>query len=187
MDSKRQPQRHLVAMLVATVTVIAAGLVQAKDFRLTSPDVTEGQPIVAAQYANSFGCTGANARPVLKWSGAPAGTKSFAVTLYDKDAPTGSGFWHWVVTDIPASATGIAANAIPAAAMQGNNDAGQPDYLGPCPPVGREHAYVYTVHALDTAALDAPDGATAALAGFFIYQHSLDKATLLVIAGPRDK
>jgi Raf kinase inhibitor-like YbhB/YbcL family protein len=107
------------------------------------------------------------------------------VTFYDQDAPTGSGFWHWIVTDIPASVTSISPTTIPAGAVSGINDAGVTDFIGPCPPVGRTHTYQYTVHALDTDALGAPTGASGALTGFFLYQHTLEKATLDIIAGPR--
>ncbi|MFN3228073.1 YbhB/YbcL family Raf kinase inhibitor-like protein [Rhodobacteraceae bacterium CCMM004] len=155
------------------------------DFELSSPDVTDGAAISAAQFANSFGCEGDNAGPTLNWSGAPEGTRGYAVTFYDKDAPTGSGFWHWVVTDIPASATSISPNSIPDGAVQGINDAGITGFIGPCPPIGRTHTYQYTVHALDTDTLGAPEGASGALTGFFLFQHTLETATLNVIAGPR--
>ncbi|MGB0910333.1 MAG: YbhB/YbcL family Raf kinase inhibitor-like protein [Nitrospirales bacterium] len=181
---KQYSQRVLVTTMVVVATAIASA--QAGDFRLTSPDVIEGQPITAAQYSNVFGCNGANARPTLEWSGAPEGTKSYAVTFYDQDAPTGSGFWHWVLTDISATANGIAADADPVGSIEGNTDVGQPGYLGPCPPIGRKHKYVYTVHALDVNTLGVPEGATAALTGFYIFQHRLGKATLSTIAGPRD-
>lgn len=172
----------------ATATALAAmgaTTTLASDFSLTSPDVTAGESISDAQYANTFGCTGDNARPVLSWSGAPEGAKSFAVTFYDKDAPTGSGFWHWVITDIPATTTRLDAQGVPEGAKVGMNDAGVKQFVGPCPPVGRQHTYEYTVYALDTDTLGAPDNATGALTGFFLWQHTLSKATLDVIAGPR--
>ncbi|MDH5749009.1 MAG: YbhB/YbcL family Raf kinase inhibitor-like protein [Rhodospirillales bacterium] len=158
-----------------------------KEFSLTSPTLKENSPISSTQYLNDFGCTGANERPVLKWNGAPEATKSFAVTFYDKDAPTGSGFWHWVVYDIPAGTTELPADSLPEGTVEGNTDFGVPGYAGPCPPVGRKHNYTFTVHALDVDKLDAPENATAALAGFFIYQHTLAKATFTVTAGPRSE
>lgn len=157
-----------------------------ENFTLTSPSMDEYTPISSDQYLNGFGCTGANERPILKWSGTPKGTKSFAVTFYDKDAPTGSGFWHWIVFDIPANTTELLSGSLPKHAVEGNTDFGEPGYFGPCPPVGRKHNYTFTVHALDTEKLDAPEGATGALTGFFIYQHTLAKATFTVVAGPRD-
>lgn len=172
-----------IASALATTTLPA----MAQDFTVTSPDVAEGSTISDAQYWNNFGCTGENARPALAWTGAPKGTKSFAVTLYDKDAPTGSGFWHWVAYNIPADATGIAGDALPAGTVEGNTDVGVPGFAGPCPPVGRTHDYVYTVHALGTDHLEVPEGATAALTGFFLYQNTLATATLGVIAGPRSE
>lgn len=175
---------------ITTVAAASAAFVSiaahaAGGFTLTSPELKANRPIKAEQYANIFGCTGAGTSPALEWKNAPAGTKSFAVTYYDKDAPTGSGFWHWVVYNIPAEATRIDAGKVPAGAVEGNTDIGKPGYFGSCPPVGRKHRYVYTVHALKTDKLDIPAGATAAYAGFVIYGNTIAKATLPVTAGPR--
>lgn len=175
------------AATVAGVLAATALPVLAQDFTLTSPDLTAGAAISPDQYWNNFGCTGANARPALAWEGAPEGTKSFAVTFYDQDAPTGSGLWHWVVYNIPADASGLAADALPAGAVEGNTDLGSPGYFGPCPPVGRTHNYVFTVHALGSEALEVSAGATAPLTGFFLYQNTLATATLGVVAGPRSE
>ncbi|KJZ22688.1 YbhB/YbcL family Raf kinase inhibitor-like protein [Tritonibacter mobilis] len=170
------------------MTLIALiGTQASAEFRVTSPDLTADQPISAAQFWNNFGCTGENLRPALNWVDAPQEAKSFAVTFYDQDAPTGSGFWHWVAYDIPADVTGIAADALPEGTIEGNTDLGQPGFFGPCPPIGRQHSYTFTVHALDTDHLEAPEGATAALTGFFIYQHSIAQATVSVLAGPRSE
>ncbi|SIS91945.1 YbhB/YbcL family Raf kinase inhibitor-like protein [Phaeovulum vinaykumarii] len=171
--------------MAAATTLLGVMSASADEFKLTSPDLAAGASISASQYANAFGCSGENARPALAWSGAPEGTKGFAVTLYDKDAPTGSGFWHWVVTGIAASATGIDAQELPDGAKVGMNDAGVKQFIGPCPPVGRQHTYEYSVYALDTDTLGAPDDATDALTGFFLWQHTLAKATLDFTAGPR--
>ncbi len=173
--------------ITATVTLFNVGVAAAEEFKLTSPDVAQGQSITGAQYWNNFGCIGDNERPDLNWSGAPDGTKSFAVTFYDNDAPTGSGFWHWVIYDIPATATGIGGDADPLGAVEGNTDVGVPGYAGPCPPVGRIHTYTYTVHALKSEKLDVPNSATAPLTGFFLYQNTIAKATLDVTAGPRSE
>lgn len=177
---------HLTTQAIAA-TALAAGTLtaQAADFALTSPELKAGQPITEQQYGSGFGCSGAGISPALAWKNAPAGTKSFAVTYFDKDAPTGSGFWHWVVYDIPVSVTGLEAGKVPTGAVEGSTDVGKPGYVGPCPPVGRKHTYVYTVHALKTDKLEIPQGATAAYAGFVIYGNTLAKATLPVIAGPR--
>lgn len=172
-------------MAAAALALLAAGAAQAAGFTISSPDL--GKTFSAAQYHNQFGCSGQSLRPALKWSGAPKGTKSFAVTVWDKDAPTGSGFWHWVVTDIPATATGLPATGLPDGAKEGNTDLGKPGYFGPCPPIPRKHTYIFTVHALKVDKLDAPPGATAALTGFLIWQNSLGKASLQVVGGPRKK
>lgn len=179
--------RHsIVSIAVAASLGAIAAPVAAADFTLTSPDVAEGTSIRPAQYWNSFGCTGENMRPALNWVNSPEGTKSFAVTFYDKDAPTGSGLWHWVAYNIPASATGVDGKSLPAGAVEGNTDLGQPGFFGPCPPVGRKHTYAYTVHALKTDKLEIPAGATAPLTGFFLYQNTIATATLSVTAGPRE-
>ena len=155
-------------------------------FSLNSPSLAENSDIQAEFYLNSFGCTGDNLRPTLKWENAPAGTKSYAITFYDKDAPTGSGFWHWVAYDISNEVMELGAEGLPVGAKEGNTDFGAPGYFGPCPPVGRKHKYTFTVHALDVETLDdIPENATGALTGFFIYQHTLAKATFTVLAGPR--
>ena len=132
-----------------------------------------------------FGCSGENKSPALKWSGAPDGTKSFAVTVYDPDAPSGSGWWHWFVVNIPASVTELRADA---GAVGGNNlpkgarhvriDYGVAGFGGVCPPEGDPpHRYIFTVHALGVDRLDIPADATAALAGFMVNGNSTAKAT----------
>jgi Raf kinase inhibitor-like YbhB/YbcL family protein len=171
----------------ALSALLAAGAAQAAAFTLSSPDLKAGRPISAAQYWNEFGCHGQNARPALRWSGAPKGTKSFAVTVYDKDATTGSGFWHWVVYDIPPQTTGIGATGLPQGAKEGNTDLGKPGYIGPCPPIPRKHVYRFTVYALDVDKLDVPPNATAPMTGFFLHQHIIGEAVLPVTAGPRKK
>src|SRR6185295_7124777 len=132
--------------------VVSIGTARAADFELTSQALAQGASIRAENYWNNFGCSGGNVMPDLAWRNAPAGTKSFAVTLYDKDAPTGSGFWHWVVYNIPASigalAGGVNGGVLPADAIEGNTDLGKPGFFGPCPPVGRTHHYQFSVHAL---------------------------------------
>ncbi|WP_233152896.1 YbhB/YbcL family Raf kinase inhibitor-like protein [Motiliproteus sp. MSK22-1] len=154
-------------------------------FCLSCPTLEAYAGIAAEQYLNDFGCTGENERPTLKISNPPNGVKSFAVTFYDEDAPTGSGFWHWVVYNLPADTVLLPSGDLPEGALEANSDFGVPGYFGPCPPVGREHRYTFTVHALDVEQLDIPDVHTGALAGFFIYQHTIDKASFTVKAGPR--
>jgi Raf kinase inhibitor-like YbhB/YbcL family protein len=177
-------------IVAAMAGLLAAALpARAADFSLSSKALKPGAAIAAEHYWNSFGCTGGNVMPDLAWKNPPAGTQSFAVTFYDKDAPTGSGFWHWVAYDIPAATAGLPGGAngttLPDGAVQGNTDLGKPGYFGPCPPVGRLHHYVYTVHALKTAKLPVEAGASPALVGFVLWQNTIAKAALPVQAGPR--
>ena len=160
------------------------------DFVVSSSSFEPDGPWAMKHYWNQFGCTGGNVSPALKWSGAPEGTKSFAITLYDPDAPTGSGFWHWVAYNWPANVTSMeegdaTSGKLPAGVVEGNTDAGKPGWIGPCPPPGRLHHYTYTVHALKVEKLDVPPGSTAALVGFFLWMNSLGKATVTGTAGPR--
>jgi Raf kinase inhibitor-like YbhB/YbcL family protein len=160
-------------------------------FSLTSTDVHAGGSVPLAQVFNGMGCTGKNLSPALEWKGAPAGAKSFAVTVYDPDAPTGSGFWHWVVFNLPGSTTRIATGAgdparhlMPAGATQNITDFGKPGYGGPCPPAGdKPHHYVFTVYALDVPQLDIPAGSTPAFVGFNIHGHTMAKATFTATYG----
>ena len=176
-------------LLILASLIPAAGSAPAADFELTSKTFAPGAKIGAQHYWNNFGCSGGNVMPDLAWRNAPAGTRSFAVTFYDKDAPTGSGFWHWVVYDIPATAAGLPGGAnggaLPAGAVEGNTDLGKPGFAGPCPPVGRQHDYVYSVYALKVDKLPVERAFGPALVGFFLWQNTLGKATLDVMAGPR--
>jgi Raf kinase inhibitor-like YbhB/YbcL family protein len=153
-------------------------------FRVTAPDLTSKGRIAQEHAFNGMGCTGQNVSPALTWSGAPAGTKSFAVTAYDPDAPTGSGWWHWVMYNIPADATGLQAGAgngrnAPRGSQQGNTDFGSKGYGGPCPPQGdKPHHYHFTVYALKTDKLDVPGNATAAMIGYNINANKLASARI---------
>lgn len=155
-------------------------------FAVASPDVRDGQPMPPAQRSGLFGAGGQDRSPALSWSGFPAGTRSFAVTMYDPDAPTGSGFWHWAVVNIPASVTGLEADAgsedgarLPRGALQLPNDARLRRYVGAAPPPGHGlHRYVFVVHALDVESLAIPPDATPAFLGFSMLGHTLGRATL---------
>lgn len=153
-------------------------------FSLVSQDISDGQTLPQAQVFNGMGLTGGNVSPHLAWSGAPAGTKSFVVTLFDPDAPTGSGWWHWVVFNIPANVTelprgaGSGLAALPAGAIQGRTDYGQSSFGGAAPPPGPAHRYIFSVHALDIDRLDLDSGASGAMVGFMVHFHSLASATL---------
>ncbi|MCX4097565.1 YbhB/YbcL family Raf kinase inhibitor-like protein [Nocardia sp. alder85J] len=151
-------------------------------FHVTSPDVRDGQSFPADELANSFGCTGGGHAPRLQWTAAPTGTRSFAVTMFDPDAPTGNGFWHWLAWDIPATA-GAAPDAVATAAVAGTGDAGTTGYQGPCPPTGDPaHHYRITVLALDVPTLGLPAATPPALATFSMYSHIIGYARMVVTA-----
>jgi Raf kinase inhibitor-like YbhB/YbcL family protein len=170
--------------LLASALVGAASLSHAAGFTLSSPDIKANALIPQSFEYNGFGCAGENKSPALKWSGAPKNTKAFAVTVYDPDAPTGSGWWHWMVINIPADVTELASNAgaegganLPKGARHARIDYGVAGWGGVCPPPGdKPHRYIFTVHALKDK-LDVPADATAALTGFMINGNSLGKAT----------
>ena len=180
-----------LALAAALLAVAASASASAAQLTLTSPDFKPDARIADEQVANGFGCSGGNVSPALSWSGAPKGTKSFAVSVYDPDAPTGSGFWHWVMFDIPATVTSLPKNAgdpkaklAPAGAIQGNNDTGSQGYFGPCPPKGdKPHHYHFQVFAVDVDKLDADASASPAVVGFNLHFHTLAKATLIGIWG----
>ena len=168
----------------------ATALVQAAEFKLTSTDIAAGKPLTAQQVYQGFGCDGRNVSPQLSWSGAPTGTRSFAVTVYDPDAPTGSGWWHWTVVNLPASTTGLARGAgnpggeLPAGAVQGRTDFGPPGFGGACPPPGdKPHRYQFTVWALKTATLPLDANASGAMVGFMLRANALGKAQLTATYG----
>jgi len=156
---------------------------------LTSPDVKPGGRIADEQVFNGWDCKGENVSPALAWTGAPKGTKSFAVSIYDPDAPTGIGFWHWWVANLPPDTTGLPKGAgggtgLPAGTLQARNDFSQVGYGGPCPPPGKPHRYQITVYALDVDKLpDAGPDASPAVFGFDAHAHTLAKATLTGLYG----
>jgi Raf kinase inhibitor-like YbhB/YbcL family protein len=135
---------------------------------------------------NSFGCTGENESPPLEWANPPAGTKGFALLVHDPDAPTGSGWWHWVVYNIPADATSLPAGAgkadgktLPKGAVQGNTDFGSPGYGGPCPPPGSgNHHYNFVLYALKVDKLELPANATPAMISFSAQANAIAKVKL---------
>lgn len=155
-------------------------------FDVTSSDVADGQMLPMPQVSGIFGAGGEDISPQLSWSGFPADTKSFVVTCFDPDAPTGSGFWHWNVVDIPASVTELATNAgnqdgsgLPSGAFTINNDAGLPGYLGSAPPAGHgPHRYVFAVHAMDCESLGIDNSVSNAIAGFNMLGKVLARATI---------
>jgi Raf kinase inhibitor-like YbhB/YbcL family protein len=174
--------RRLTALSIILASAVAVAPVHAQDsaFTLTSTDVKNGA-FSPAQIFNGFGCTGKNVSPALAWKGAPSGTRSFVLTVYDPDAPTGSGFWHWVVMNIPAATTSIASGVSRSPKMPGvemRTDFGTTGYGGPCPPAGdKPHRYIFTVFALKVDKLDVDPQATAAMVGFMTRANSLGLAT----------
>jgi len=170
--------------IVMLASMCFAATASAAPFKLTSKDFKEGGAIADKHVMNSFGCTGGNVSPELSWTGAPAGTKSFALMVHDPDAPTGSGFWHWVIYNIPPDTTSLAqgagaadGKALPKGAVQSNTDVSAPGYIGPCPPSGTHH-YNFMLFALKVDKLDLPANATAALVGFNVRANSLGMAKL---------
>lgn len=153
---------------------------------LTSPNFTDGATIAQAHAFGGFGCTGGNVSPALAWSGAPEGTKSFAVTCYDPDAPTGSGWWHWTVFNIPADAREIAEGAshpgksgLPAGAVEGRTDFGVAGYGGPCPPEGdKPHRYIFTLHALKEESLPLNADTPGAQVGYYLHFATIETASI---------
>lgn len=176
----------LVIGFCLAVTVAHAG-----DFTLTSPTIKSGAVLTDDQVYNGFGCSGKNQSPALKWTAGPMETKSYAITVYDPDAPTGSGWWHWVVYNIPANVTELVAGAgestgklLPPGAMQGRTDYGTHEFGGACPPQGdKPHRYIFTVHSLKIEKIDVPVEASAALIGFMIHGNSLGKAEFTATYG----
>lgn len=150
-------------------------------FSLSSSDIAEGQQLTAAQVFQGFGCEGGNVAPALSWSGAPAGTKSFAITVYDPDAPTGSGWWHWFAFNIPAETTSLAAGAaLPEGTVELKNDYGATGFGGACPPPGEVHRYQVTVHALPTM-LEIDGSVSNALAGYMVKANSMASDTITAV------
>ncbi|MUZ65646.1 YbhB/YbcL family Raf kinase inhibitor-like protein [Agrobacterium vitis] len=180
----------MLAKLVLATALLGASAVLspafAADFRLSADNLVQGK------FSNShlngeaygFGCDGENLSPRFTWSGAPSGTKSFALTIYDRDAPTGIGWFHWVVVNIPASTTTLApgvqpdGHALPSPALQTRTDFGVSGYAGACPPAGAVHNYIVTLTALKVETIPDNANATPALVGFHIHANALADARL---------
>jgi len=170
-----------ISLLLLSLSVGAS----AQGFTLTSKDF--GGQITKSQVYSGFGCTGDNISPSLSWVNAPKGTQSFAVTVYDPDAPTGSGWWHWLIFNIPAKTTGLKRDAgriekrlAPAGSVQSVTDFGKPGFGGACPPVGdKAHRYIFTVYALSVAKLDLDSKTNPAMVGFTLNGNALAKASLV--------
>ena len=181
---------HLMTALVCAALVLPS-IGFAGGFQLVSQTVKNKSTIGNDHILNGFGCTGGNVSPELKWSNAPKDTKSFAVTVYDPDAPTGSGWWHWLIFNIPPSVTSLPADAgksdgsgAPQGSIQSVTDFGQPGYGGPCPPPGdKPHRYIFTAFALKVDQLPLKPQASGAMVGYFLNQNAIAKASFIGLYG----
>ncbi len=177
--------KYFFPTAIAVMSLISVA--QAQEFSLTSKAIAPDSYLSENQIFNGFGCAGKNISPDLSWTSGPNGTKSYAVTVYDPDAPTGSGWWHWVVYNIPSNADELTTGAgeesgemLPKGAVQGRTDFGSNSFGGACPPEGdKAHRYIFTVHALKIEKIDLPKDASSALIGFMINANSLGKASFV--------
>ena len=178
----------LIASLTLPTTALHAKTTP--PFTLHSQEIKADATLSEEQVFNGFGCHGKNRSPALQWQSAPKGTQSYALTVYDPDAPTGSGWWHWVVFNIPATSQGLPAaipadgKGLPPGAVQSLTDFGQPGFGGACPPVGdKPHRYRFTLHALKAAKLDLPASSMPALVGFMIHANQLAETSFTAYYG----
>lgn len=171
--------------LAVLFLILGRSVALADSLTLSSVDIAQGEFMSKTQEFQGFGCDGDNLSPQLAWAGAPEGTVAFAITAYDPDAPTGSGWWHWQIVNIPAEVSSLATGAgdpskdlLPEGALQISNDYGYPGFGGACPPLGHGvHRYQFTLHAL-SAKLELPENASGALTGFMINANSLGSTTI---------
>lgn len=176
---------RLTYKLLIVFVSLFSGALMADSFSLSSSDIEEGEFMSKAQEYQGFGCAGGNFSPQLSWSGAPKNTQAFALLVHDPDAPTGSGWWHWQVVNIPKHVSALSAGAgeadgkeLPKGAVQMRNDYGTKDFGGACPPEGHGvHRYQFTLHALSKK-LELPEDASAALTGYMVNAHSLGTASI---------
>jgi Raf kinase inhibitor-like YbhB/YbcL family protein len=170
-------------LLVSCLSI--SGFSTAQGFTLSRPTIKANSTLTDAQVFSGFGCTGKNISPALTWKNAPKTAKSFAITVYDPDAPTGSGWWHWLAYNIPTQTTSLEAGAgvvdsklLPAGTVQGRTDFGNNAFGGACPPVGdKPHRYIFTIHALNTDKIELPTDASAAMIGYMLNAHRIAKAS----------
>ncbi len=176
-----------IGVIMLGVAVVFGLMAQAAlAFELKSSDIKEGATMSDEQIFNSFGCKGGNLSPGLRWTKGPEGTQSYALTCYDPDAPTGSGWWHWVVFNIPAKVRSLpkgfpADSTAIAGLVQSRTDFGKPGYGGPCPPPGAPHHYIFTVYALKVKSLDLDANASAAMVGFYINANKLAESKITAL------
>jgi Raf kinase inhibitor-like YbhB/YbcL family protein len=179
-----------LTLLLAVALPLAAQAPPAGHFTLQSSDFSAGGKLPEAQVYNGFGCHGGNTSPALRWSGAPQGTQSFVLMVHDPDAPTGSGWWHWVVYNLPAGTSALPAGAgdtakglLPPGTLQGRTDFGAPGYGGPCPPPGAPHHYNFRIYALKVPRLEVPADASPALIASSAHAQALASAELVGLYG----
>ncbi|PHR56675.1 MAG: YbhB/YbcL family Raf kinase inhibitor-like protein [Arcobacter sp.] len=172
-------------IIIQCLVIIGLGSALLADgLSLSSTDL-KGQLSIDEVF-NGFGCRGKNISPELSWSHAPKGTKSFALTVYDPDAPTGSGWWHWLVFNIDTQTMGFekGVDLSKSLAVQSMTDFGKVGFGGACPPEGdKDHQYIFTIHALDIEKIDLKSSANPALVGYYINAHTLSKASLISYYG----
>ena len=177
--------KKLLSLLTLGTAIVSSGATAATTkFKIESKDIYEGKMLKSAQVYNGFGCNGENKSPQITIKGVPAGAKSLAITAYDPDAPTGSGWWHWIAYNIPVTKTDIASGdkVISQGVIFGKNDFGSYDFGGACPPIGHgKHHYVFTVYALSVEKLDVPADASAALIAYNLNNNSIEKATITAL------
>ncbi len=180
-------QNKLLSLTLFSILSLSA---HAENFTLTSPDIKPGSSLSNKYVFNGFGCTGDNKSPAFRWSDAPKNTKSFAFTVYDPDAPTGSGWWHWVVFNIPSNTNKIVENAGkdqqkgPKGSIQSRTDFGSTGFGGACPPKGEpKHRYQFTLYALDIEKLPLDKNSSGALVGFYIHNHTIKSSSIEVKYG----
>ena len=181
----------MIKLAMLCLAALPCAALAAGSFTLESAEVKPNSTIAEAQVFKGFGCEGGNVSPSLTWKNAPAGTKSFAVTVYDPDAPTGSGWWHWVVFNIPSDVTSLpkgvgnpASGQTPKGAVQSKTDFGKPGYGGPCPPKGdKPHRYIFSVYALKVDKIDADENASPAMVGYMVNANKIDKASFTATYG----
>lgn len=177
---------HNIIKYLSIFSFMMSTSVLAGDLVLSSKDIAQGKHMSKKHEFNGFGCTGDDLSPHLQWTNAPKGTKSFAITVYDPDAPTGSGWWHWQIVNIPANVNELATNAgsvnenlAPLGSLQVINDYGKRGFGGACPPVGHGiHHYRFTIHALSVEQLTLPENASGALAGYMINANTIESSTI---------
>ena len=173
------------ASIAGIISLIAISGPAQAEMRLSSQDFEEGATLDMAQVYDGFGCTGENISPQLSWDGAPEGTKSFIINVYDPDAPTGSGWWHWSLVNIPADTHSLPTGAgsgkaeLPHGVIQGRNDYGYSGFGGACPPEGdKPHRYIFTVFAMPMETVPLDQDASGALVGYYAETQSLDRARI---------